>query len=458
MFINAIAWSCGEMAETLPFCGDGASTAGETLFAGVLEQILVADETPSGFVKTTLAPKLESPAPQRMEDECREEECLPSGETGVEDNMSAHSVPIAPPALPAPGESFPAAPGPFTAFPEPGFAKKARFMEFPVEFRPAMDTSPPIRIGADDSTMAEPLHPENRFQLPPPAAIRESAAVPIAQDPAEPGGFLSLRTRPGGAPVGPEVADFGLPKESTPPVFQEIEIEMEAGPVRPAGAMPAGEDFSRSPVFLRENRAESLAASPRSGKDSFAEVPLVENEIGPAPMQQPSVVSRTGTEPAGSSTFSNPLPGAVRESLLEQLGGRILYLRERGDLPAEMRLQLNPPELGRVAIKVSEQNGRLAVQFTAEAPVQKLLESCLGELQLRLPQADFAITRLVSPGGPDLLFSSGAGPGNPDRGRNFPDQSGGEARLERHRISPETVSSLAEMQPGSSHRGINYWA
>jgi len=37
----------------------------------------------------------------------------------------------------------------------------------------------------------------------------------------------------------------------------------------------------------------------------------------------------------------------LKQSVLEQLNARLAYLPEKGSFPAEIRLQLNPPELER---------------------------------------------------------------------------------------------------------------
>ena len=86
---------------------------------------------------------------------------------------------------------------------------------------------------------------------------------------------------------------------------------------------------------------------------------------------------------------------ALKESVLEQITGKLMYFRGGGELPAEMRMTLHPPSLGEVVIRVFSRNGKLAAEIAAETNgAREILESGLSDLRHRLQQMNINLERV----------------------------------------------------------------
>lgn len=85
----------------------------------------------------------------------------------------------------------------------------------------------------------------------------------------------------------------------------------------------------------------------------------------------------------------------MRETVLQQVEGKLVYLRESGTAPAEMRLTLHPPELGEVTIRVFSKQGKMSATVLAEsALVKEILESSITELRQRVNFVDIQFEQL----------------------------------------------------------------
>ncbi|MGB4183274.1 MAG: flagellar hook-length control protein FliK [Dethiobacteria bacterium] len=107
--------------------------------------------------------------------------------------------------------------------------------------------------------------------------------------------------------------------------------------------------------------------------------------------------------PANEGTFTLPETGrglesrwpSLTEGVLDQLTGYCAYFRERGEAPAEIRLALNPPQLGELLIRVFSRQGKLSAKIIAEvAVVKEMLVHNLPELHQRFEQNNLHLDRI----------------------------------------------------------------
>ena len=127
-------------------------------------------------------------------------------------------------------------------------------------------------------------------------------------------------------------------------------------------------------VPITESLNTSLMSTSISGQALSAESarPLLD---APGQLTRPSFVLHT---PAGE-------PGWDAE-----LGSRVRWLADRGNSLAELRL--NPPELGSLTIRVSNDGERTSVTFFAQNPLaRELLEAALPKLQAMFDQGDLQL-------------------------------------------------------------------
>ncbi len=95
--------------------------------------------------------------------------------------------------------------------------------------------------------------------------------------------------------------------------------------------------------------------------------------------------SISGEETVRPSAASQGNETQLRSSVLKQVEGKLMYLRETAGTPAEMRVTLHPPELGEVTIRVFSRQGKLSASIVAESNlVKEILESSIGELKQRI--------------------------------------------------------------------------
>ncbi|MEW5785300.1 MAG: flagellar hook-length control protein FliK [Bacillota bacterium] len=131
----------------------------------------------------------------------------------------------------------------------------------------------------------------------------------------------------------------------------------------------------------------------------------------PARAQADSAASQAGTitvDPAAAATVpvteiaavapaasAGPEAAGVKKSIFQQIEGRLLYFRESGHKPPEMRLQLHPPEFGEITIRVFSRQGKLSAVIITELPaVREILQGNIGELRQRFEQCNLQLEQL----------------------------------------------------------------
>lgn len=213
------------------------------------------------------------------------------------------------------------------------------------------------------------------------------------------------------------------------PVFEKPPVQAEGG----------GKDFASA---LRNS--EPASAKPKGS------APVVEQA---AIFQQPAVQGDDALQ--ASRILQTPVQANnLRESIIQQLEGRMVYLRETAANPAEMRMTLHPPELGEVTIRVFSKQGRLSASIIAETPlVKEILESSITELRQRMNFVSIDFEQLDFSAKEDEYNGSG----RPDDGKNnlILDQGSNERAGP---LSDKGEPALQNAPPGSDVRGIDYWA
>lgn len=282
---------------------------------------------------------------------------------------------------------------------------------------------------------ARPPSPEAMAEgtrAPAPAAVAEAAPPWTSSQAAE-------DTRP---PVQSPVAENARSPDPSP-------AAEAAWPPRPEGV--AGK--LGSPVPGKEIRAglvEEMEGRPEfspPGRPVFA---------APAGSSQTGAVSWPWQQGAGENRSA--AVSQLKQSVLEQLNARLAYLPEKGSFPAEIRLQLNPPELGEVIISVAAKRGKMAVEIVTEgALVREIFEAGLAELKQRFQQLNLAVDRIDIFTADQFLDQGGRfhrSSGFPDRvwGFQVPGGEGGEEAAGMP--GPTEVYRFGDLT-GS---GIEFWA
>lgn len=384
----------------------------------------------------------------------------------------------------------------------------------PAEPEPAADPESPADRGEplpeDDSAAGLPVGAGAACALPGFEAPRLDTALPAGAAPERSAGPLAAEGRgsdplfaetssrlmcgPDGAerrevPGDAETAARPAPVRSIPAGeagrAEEVLLPLEAvhrlfpalseGPLDPPAGLerlfppPAegGPVPSREADFMPGPRGgECGMVGPRGGDPLAAPAaPGTARSGESAPPDHPDLqilaVNRTAGEGAASSPEGGAPPGErgagagspeLTGRVLEQLHGSCTYFRERAEFPAEVRVVLNPPELGEVSIRVLSRQGKLTARIVAEAAaVREMLANSLPELHERFAQSNLHLERI------DLL-AAGEAPLEDHRFRRG-DPGGwwsgaggsGEVIPEGERWSPERAGEPA-------HNGvIDYW-
>jgi flagellar hook-length control protein FliK len=192
------------------------------------------------------------------------------------------------------------------------------------------------------------------------------------------------------------------------------------------------------------------AANPGSGQEKAQSAVPAADAQGSL-FQQPAVL---GDQAVRSDSILQPQQSAnLRESVMQQVEGRLIYIKESGVNPAEMRLTLHPPELGEVTVRVFSKQGKLSASIVAESSlVKEILESSIAELKQRMnfvhiqfEQLDFSTAGKQS-GGSD----------RPGEGSGFGGRASGEHDLLQFGEDGQPV--LSNAPPDQINGGIDYWA
>lgn len=146
------------------------------------------------------------------------------------------------------------------------------------------------------------------------------------------------------------------------------------------------------------------------------------------------------------------LPGLNR-SVFDQLCRCCTAFPERADLPAEIRLALNPPELGEVLIRLASREGKLSVRIIVEAAsVKEMLANNLQELFHRFAQSDLHLDGIDLLTAGEMFLDDHRFKKGDYRGQWMNENSSAA-------ILHEGTGSESEPVAGLLHDGIvNYWA
>ena len=179
-------------------------------------------------------------------------------------------------------------------------------------------------------------------------------------------------------------------------------------------------------------RAETVSAKPQASN-----VPAEQLHIN----QQPAIQGDHAVR--AEAVLQSQDNSGLRQNVMQQLEGKLVYLRESANNPAEMRLTLNPPELGEVTIRVFSRQGKLSASIVAESHlVKEIIESSISELRQRMNFVGIQFEQL------DVSTSDGHS-GESDRSDgslgasrpNNPDLRGGELTVAENGLGSQAAVS-----------------
>jgi flagellar hook-length control protein FliK len=234
--------------------------------------------------------------------------------------------------------------------------------------------NPPAFADASPAAVARETGPETHPAAP--GASPERA--PRAAGPARPRHPLALRGGESGAAVPPESMNL----ESA---------EAEAS----ASAASAEEDRDpKPPAETDTNPAARCAGPAKAGSDAVAQArpdpDLARSQVWSTPAPSHSGIEAEAL--AGGSGALSPEQGLSLSELPSALP-RIVRLAVRQGA-REARIQLAPPELGSIRVRLRVEGDRVTAQFTAErAEVRSLLEQTRGDLDRGLDASGLRLQR-----------------------------------------------------------------
>ncbi|NMD41743.1 MAG: hypothetical protein GYA86_00345 [Firmicutes bacterium] len=424
----------------------------EPAFQVALRPCPLAGKEPSGKInfRALLAGKSRKPAiagePQAkaVSIEQRAAELLPKNGDGCQDEPLLFPS-IDPEALPYSEDDCAA--GELMLFPEEGCSAAAE----------AFQSAAASFSGSDHSLNA-----------PPEGSLRQGAE-PAGAGQTELAPFLTGETplREGNPLEGDGLGEKD-PAAGAAPDSSRIERQPQAAAEPdPSGAKSSSGDLDRSVKSdaaagregPTEHKGEGTAATPVAAASGLTEGQAL-------PELFLTVQSPAGEAAAGKGTAGSALPGPANPtaeqvpggvdltgSMLEQLRGCCTYFRERAAFPAEIRLSLDPPELGELLIRVVSRQGKLSASIiTGTVAVKEALAGVLHELHQRFEQNSLFLERVDLLTAGEMSLDDHRFKKGDYRGSWLDDDSAGmfsrkeEERPRVHRVGPV-------------HEGaINYWA
>jgi flagellar hook-length control protein FliK len=228
-------------------------------------------------------------------------------------------------------------------------------------------------------------------------AARGEVAPAVLQAVAEQQALKAQATQPAAPATSAEAALVEAPAVTALPAADvattpEPAVEMTAELlVEPAASEPVSDapdvELPQEPVAPVTETLEMAAAEMEGGADTSADapdltLPLVSALPPTSRGSAPTVTAETGvSEVPAAGTFASDLAGTVRRAALV------------GD--NELRLLLNPPELGHVNVRIIDSpNGLRVVMEAANAEAHELIERQLPTLRAALESRDLRIDRI----------------------------------------------------------------
>ena len=276
-------------------------------------------------------------------------------------------------------------------------------------------------------------------------------------------------------------ADKAVEGKDKPAGAKEPSIKGKAGSEDLKGLTKGLEQSKKSnteesivkPEYTSKNDAQSAASQLKSefGSEKGTEQAKVANaekvasEQATAKAQKvPPTVGQDGLFQQAAVQGDDPLqPGKtlppqlenLRESVMQQLEGRLTYFRETGSTPSEMRMTLHPPELGKVTVRVFSSKGQLSASILTESSmVRELLESSITELRQRMNMVNIQFEQLGSSAS-EQHFS---GSERSAAGKHYGGNSSGNHSEEHGAFAEENESGPSREPPDQLSSGIEYWA
>ncbi len=352
--------------------------------AAANEQLLAAVEASAadtGTITGTATGAAVPPTPVTESGQSVTNELI-SATTGVQARLLASddAVPgVATPRAAVPGEAELPALGSTVASSAGGKPGEGVLPHAPELIRPAAlnpaavtATGEPIVIGTGDarSTLSLPLERVSRQAPGYPGATVTRRAADIAADQS------AMRATTAAATTGP---------------VDEVLVSL-------AGDAAQG-DASRFAMAL----AEGLSRESAPGRSGAGSAPLAAGSV-PAGLQVATVDSVPGAKPGVLPTL-HAVPGDP--AFATELAGRVSVLVKDG--LSEARLQLNPPELGRLDVRIASEGDQTRVLFTVQgAEARDAIEQAMPRLRDMLEQSGLQLSRF------DVATDSHSRQGNGD--------------------------------------------
>ena len=237
-----------------------------------------------------------------------------------------------------------------------------------------------------------------------------------------------MQADPGRAPARP--VQQTQPAQQVQPAPQvQVQQTRQAQPVRATGdGAGLAIDAAGSPLAARIQRALTEQTGDTARGESRADGPLAARPAGPA-AHPLAGMGDAGQAPAvtDAAVSAAPLPAARPAALVAQLADTVQRATLSGD--NELRLVLNPPELGHLTVRIQDSAQGVRIAIDASSPAARdLIQQHLPALHSALEARDLRVERLdvrhTDPSlGEQALDGNRSGPGFQGHARQGQEQS-----------------------------------
>ena len=231
---------------------------------------------------------------------------------------------------------------------------------------------------------------------------------------------------PGGTPASPAASTAAAP--AAPPAPAGTATGAPASPTTTTGVVPQAGSGQDAPPAAAPREPAPAAAAPATPAAPAPGVAL--GQAAPAPLHT--------TAPGGTAHGAHGLTTA--HELAHELGTRVhMAVREGG---RELLVNLRPPDLGQLTIRVTMTDGVLHAQIMADRPeAARMLQQSLSQLDTALTDLGYSLDGLdVSYGGQDARDARSSTPGTDALGRTEADD---DSETAAPAVASETTASTS---------------
>jgi flagellar hook-length control protein FliK len=273
----------------------------------------------------------------------------------------------------------------------------------PVNPQPLADTAAIQTAATPQATPSStPVAPSNTPVLAPPAGQQTAPATDKAQDSPKPNPIVTDAQTPTITSLKNDNTDSANPSDTTPSSpkksFQDTYAAAKTT-ATVAAQKPAIAETTATPMVAKTVSKQPVTTKPDQLFEAVSAAPRTPNLNSATYLYNPQPVAHTTPQLPTTATVAppqSPPPQSSNPDLLRLVSNQLVDgIRSAGGSDRTLTISLNPPELGRVHLRMQDDGGRITAVLKVENAVTRAdIEQAMPSIVRSLEQSGIHIRRL----------------------------------------------------------------